>query len=70
MMKPIRTYNTAEEAYIVRGLLASHGIDALVRDTGNNSVFPSLDGNDSSATLYVDESQLARAGALLASHGD
>lgn len=69
-MKAIRTYNTAEQAYIVRGMLADNGIHAQVQDTGVNSVFPSLDEGPGGATLLVSEKDAARAEELLARHGD
>lgn len=70
MLIPIRTYPTTEEAYIVCGLLESHGIRAEVQDTAGNSVFPSLDDNNGSSSVIIDSSDRTKAEELLLQHED
>lgn len=70
MLTPIRTYNNVDQAYMVRGLLASEGITAEVQDAGPNSVFPSLDDNEGYATIYVDASQVEAADEILRRQGE
>lgn len=70
MMTPLRYYNSAEEAYIVRGLLENNGIEAVVQNGGGNSVFPSLEDDGQGYTLYVDGQQAGRAEEVLRQHKD
>ena len=55
-------YETPQEAYLVKGLLESNGIRAMVQD-GDNLYVPVFNG----VSLYVDDSDLAAARRLLAS---
>lgn len=59
------TYSTPEEAYIVKGMLESNGIPALVRNE-NNLYVPVFDG----VSVVVFEKDLEKARKLLDEHGD
>ncbi|MDE6577904.1 MAG: DUF2007 domain-containing protein [Muribaculaceae bacterium] len=59
------TYSTLEEAYIVKGMLESHGIPALVRNE-NNLYVPIFDG----VSVVIFEKDWDKAQKLLVEYGD
>ena len=69
-MTPIRRFDTADAAYIAKGLLDSYGIQAEVVSNAASSIFPAPTAGIGVSTLYVPEADAARATSLLASHGD
>ncbi|MDE5874149.1 MAG: DUF2007 domain-containing protein [Muribaculaceae bacterium] len=61
----LATYSTIEDAYIVKGMLESNGIPALVRNE-NNLYVPIFDG----VSVMVFEKDFEKARKLLEEHGD
>lgn len=61
----LATYSTLAEAYIIKGLLESHGIKTIVRNE-NNLYVPIFDG----VSIMVLEKDLERALLLLRENDD
>lgn len=61
----LETYNTPEEAYIVKGMLADEGIPAVVQDN-NNLYVPVFNGVD----LLVPQEDYEKASKLIKEHDD
>jgi Putative prokaryotic signal transducing protein len=64
----IGTYGTRDEAEVVQGLLASGGIEALIRADDAGGAFPFV--LSGTAQVLVDESDAAAASELLANSAD
>jgi hypothetical protein len=64
----IGTYGTRDEAEVVQGLLASAGIEALIRADDAGGAFPFV--LSGTAQVLVDESDAAAASELLANRAD
>lgn len=58
-------YNTPEEAYIVKGMLESNGIPAMVANE-NNLYVPVFNG----VNVFVFERDYEKARSLIESYGD
>ena len=69
-MEELRTYDTAQQAYIVCGMLEANGVHCTVSTDAMETVFPAPGSGTGAATVYVDASQRAEAESLLAEHGD
>ena len=61
----LATYSTLAEAYIIKGMLESHGIKTIVRNE-NNLYVPIFDG----VSIMVLEKDLERALILLRENDD
>lgn len=61
----LASYNSTEEAYIVKGMLECNGIPAMVANE-NNLYVPVFNG----INVLVFEKDLARARQLMEEHGD
>ncbi|MBD5309082.1 MAG: DUF2007 domain-containing protein [Bacteroides sp.] len=61
----LATYSTLAEAYIIKGMLESHGIKTIVRNE-NNLYVPIFDG----VSIMVLEKDLERALLLLRENDD
>jgi cell division protein FtsN len=64
----IGTYRTRDEAEVVQGLLASAGIEALIRADDAGGAFPFV--LSGAANVLVAESDAAAASELLANRAD
>ena len=67
MDKPVTlaSYSNIQEASIIRGMLESNGIPAMISD--NNNLYVPVFGG---VAVIVDEKDAARAEALLRENGD
>lgn len=64
-MTLLNTYPTIQAAYIDKGFLESHGIDAVVQEDAMSQIFPGS-ATGGQISLYVPESQASEAENLLA----
>lgn len=69
-MKQIRVYDTPVRAYIVKGFLANHGIQAEVQSNSSAMLFPAPDGGIGKSIVYVPADCYDRAEALLNARSD
>lgn len=70
MLEVIRSYTNTDEAYLTKGLLESNGIEAVIQDVGGNSVFPSLNVDNGSVNLLVEQKNARKAQEILRQHHD
>lgn len=66
----LQEYDTPQEAYIVKGMLESHGIEAYISQSVLSSVFPAPDSGTGAVGVYVSEQSLEKAKNLLRQCGD
>lgn len=69
-MRQIAEYSNAEEAMIVKGMLAGYGIEAEVDTNALSSIFPAPGSGTNISRLFVADSDAKRAEELLREHGD
>lgn len=67
-MTEIAQFNTLQQAMMAKGMLAAHGIDAMVQQNVLNDIFPGA--GECGASLYVSQQQAEEAARLLAAHND
>ena len=65
----IGRYANEQEAYIVKGMLAENGVDAVVMSDAMQSVYP-MTLTWAPVAVLVPRAQEAAAHALLAGHGE
>lgn len=68
-MTVINEYSTLPEAYIDKGFLESHGIDAVVEQGAFSELFPAPGAGQGSITLCVPDDRAADASRLLSRRG-
>lgn len=69
-MTLLQEYDTPQEAYIVKGMLESNGIEAYVSVSGMSSVFPAPDSGTGTTAVYVSDGSIEKAREILRRHGD
>lgn len=69
-MTLLAQYSTLDEAIIVKGMLATHGIKAEIITNAMSSVFPAPGAGTTSVSLYVDAADEKAALDLLREHSD
>lgn len=69
-MTLLQEYDTPQEAYIVKGMLESNGIEAYASVSGMSSVFPAPDSGTGTTAVYVADDSVEKAGELLRRRGD
>lgn len=67
-MTEIARFNTLQQAMIAKGMLAAHGIEAMVQQNTLNDIFPGA--GECGASLAVSPQQAEEAARLLAAHND
>ena len=65
-MTIVNVYSNEAEAYIDKGLLASHGIDAVVQADALSELFPAPGSGVGSIKLLVPDQQAKEAEKILA----
>ena len=69
-MRQIAEYSSADEAMIVKGMLAGYGIEAEADTNALSTIFPAPGSGTNVTRLFVADGDAKRAEELLRQHGD